>query len=109
MTTREQVHKLVDALPESELEPVAEILASRGPNGTEDEAPRGHDAAKPGDIVDGWGNLSALTRASSGSMLRHLDELEAAAGFSWAQGGDDLRISASSAARVQSTPRGLRP
>jgi hypothetical protein len=34
MTTREQVHKLVDALPESELEPVAEILASRGANGT---------------------------------------------------------------------------
>jgi len=77
MTTREQVHKLVDALPESELEPMAEILASHGSNGTGDEI------GKPGDIIDEWGNLSAMTRAASGGMLRRLDELEAAAGFSW--------------------------
>jgi hypothetical protein len=30
MTTREKIHKLVDELPESQLDPVAEILASRG-------------------------------------------------------------------------------
>jgi hypothetical protein len=29
MTTREKVHKLVDELPETELDPVAEILISR--------------------------------------------------------------------------------
>jgi hypothetical protein len=77
MTTREHIHKLVDDLPESELEPVAEILASRGPNGTSDET------GKPGDIIDDWGNLSAMTRAAAGGMLRRLDEQEAAAGFSW--------------------------
>ncbi|HEY5295983.1 MAG TPA: hypothetical protein VIJ70_10960 [Gaiellaceae bacterium] len=30
MATREQIHKLVDGLPEAELDPVAEILVSRG-------------------------------------------------------------------------------
>lgn len=77
MTTREQIHKLVDELPESELEPVAEILASHGTNGTAQETD------KAGDIIDQWGNLSAMTRAASGGMLRRLDEQEAAAGFSW--------------------------
>jgi hypothetical protein len=77
MTTREHIHKLVDALPESQLEPVTEILTSRGPNGARDET------SKPGDIIDEWGNLSAMTRASSGHMLKRLDEQEVAAGFSW--------------------------
>jgi hypothetical protein len=77
MATREQIHKLVDELPETALDPVAEILASRGPNGTGDEA------GKPGDIIDEWGNLSAMTRAAAGGMLSRLDEQEAAAGFSW--------------------------
>jgi predicted Zn-ribbon and HTH transcriptional regulator len=67
MTTREKVHKLLDELPESQLEPVAEILASRREN--ED---------KPGDIIDDWGNLSAMTRASSRRMLKRLDEEEMA-------------------------------
>jgi hypothetical protein len=30
MTTREKAHQLLDELPEDELEPVVEILASRG-------------------------------------------------------------------------------
>jgi hypothetical protein len=30
MTTREKAHELLDALPESEIEPVVEFLASRG-------------------------------------------------------------------------------
>ena len=34
MTTREKAQKLLDELPEDELEPVVEILASRGDNGT---------------------------------------------------------------------------
>jgi len=33
MTTREKAHKLLDELPESEIEPIVEILASRGENG----------------------------------------------------------------------------
>lgn len=72
MTTREQVHKLVDSLPDSELEPVAEILGSHGANGTDAET------EKPGDIIDDWGNLSAMTRASAGSMLQRMDEEEMA-------------------------------
>jgi hypothetical protein len=38
-----------------------------------------------GDIVDEWGNLSAMTRASTARAMRRLDEEEAAAGFSWEQ------------------------
>jgi hypothetical protein len=30
MTTREKAHKLLDELPESEIEPVVEFIASRG-------------------------------------------------------------------------------
>ena len=30
VTTREKAHKLLDALPESEIEPVIEFIASRG-------------------------------------------------------------------------------
>jgi hypothetical protein len=116
MTTREQIHKMVDALPESELEPVAEILGShtliphkhpirgtshpikghtpfgalrrgahpiRGtshPEGHRQEGtpPAGAQAGKPGDIIDEWGNLSAMTRASAGSMLQRMDEEEVA-------------------------------
>ena len=76
MATREQIDAALDQLPESELEPVLEFIASRG-NGTSAES------AKPGDIVDDWGNLSAMTRAAAGGMLQRLDDEEAAAGFSW--------------------------
>jgi hypothetical protein len=74
MATREQVHKLVDELPETDLDPVAEILTSRRERGTLD------DAARPGDIVDEWGNLSAMRRASTVRRMRRLDEEEAATG-----------------------------
>ncbi len=33
---------------------------------------------KPGDVVDEWGNLSAMTRAAAGAMLQRLDEAERA-------------------------------
>jgi hypothetical protein len=72
MATREQVHKLVDELPETDIDPVAEILISRRANGTLD------DAARPGDIVDEWGNLSAMARASTAEAMRRLDEEEIA-------------------------------
>jgi hypothetical protein len=75
MTTREKVHTLVDELPESQLEPVAEILASRRENGTLDES------AKPGDIIDDWGNLDAQTDALFAATMKDLAEEERAAGF----------------------------
>lgn len=72
MATREQAHKLLDELPESEIDPVVEFIASRGENGSDAEP------AKPGDIVDDWGNLSAMTRAGAGGMLQRMDEDEIA-------------------------------
>lgn len=36
--------------------------------------------AQPGDIVDEWGNLSAMARASTARTMRRLAEEEAAAG-----------------------------
>lgn len=63
---------LVDALSESDVDPVAEILLSR----TND--PANPEAARPGDIVDEWGNLSALRRASSPGKLGRLDREEIA-------------------------------
>lgn len=62
---RERALKLVEELPESQLEPLIEFLASEH---------------KPGDIVDEWGNLSAMTRASAARTMRRLDNQERAAG-----------------------------
>jgi hypothetical protein len=45
----------------------------------------GKDEHEAGDIVDEWGNLSAMTRASTARAMRRLDQEEAAAGFSWEQ------------------------
>jgi hypothetical protein len=78
MATREQVHKLVDELPESEIDPVVEFIVLRSENGAGEA-----EAARPGDIIDDWGNLSAMRRASSARKLARLDAEEAAAGFSW--------------------------
>jgi hypothetical protein len=73
MTTREKIHKLVDELPDSQLDPVAEILVWRNPSGADAQA------AKPGDIVDDWGNLSAMKRRSAGRLMKRLSEEEIAA------------------------------
>jgi hypothetical protein len=53
------------------------------PTLTEAQAERALVAAeaKPGDVLDEWGNLSKTTREATASTLRHLDEEEAAAGF----------------------------
>lgn len=67
VTTREKIHKLVDELPEADLDPVAEILASRNENSD----------------LDKWGDLDAWATAASKDTMRMLDEEEAAAGFSW--------------------------
>jgi hypothetical protein len=65
VTTREKAHKLLDELPEDELEPLVEFIASRGANGT-------------GNTVDEWGNLDAQTDAAAGDLMARLDEEEIA-------------------------------
>lgn len=72
VTTRKQIDAVLNNMPEAELEPVLEILISRVGKGHDPEAPQ------PGDIVDDWGNLSALRRASSAQKLNQLDEAEIA-------------------------------
>jgi len=72
MTTREKAHKLLDELPESEIDPVVEFIVSRGANGADD-------------TVDGWGDLDAWSDGASKDTMRMLDEEEAAIGFSWEQ------------------------
>jgi hypothetical protein len=67
MATREQIHKLVDELPESQLEPVADFIATRG---------------RPDDVVDEWGNVSAMLRGSTSRLMQRLDEQEREAGQS---------------------------
>lgn len=67
VTTREKIHKLVDELPEADLDPVAEILVSRNESGE----------------MDKWGDLDAWSAAASKDTMQMLDEEEAAAGFSW--------------------------
>ncbi len=67
-TTREKIHKLVDELPEADLDQkVAKILVSRSENGD----------------MDKWGNLDAWAAAASKDTMRMLDEEEASVGFSW--------------------------
>ena len=46
MTTREKAQKLLDELPEDELEPVVEILASRVDDGTGAEASAAQKCAR---------------------------------------------------------------
>jgi hypothetical protein len=72
MTTREKLIRDVLDLPESEIEPVVEFIASRGANGTDD-------------TVDEWGDLDAWSDGASKDTMRMLDEEEAAVGFSWEQ------------------------
>lgn len=75
MTTREKAHKLLDELPESELEPMVEFIVSRGENDSDTQT------TEPGDIIDDWGNLSAMTRTSTARAMRRMAEEEAAAGL----------------------------
>jgi hypothetical protein len=67
MTSRERLHKLVDELSEAEAGVALELIASWRKG-----------EYMPGDIVDEWGNLSAMTRAAGMDMLRRLDEEEIA-------------------------------
>lgn len=64
MTTREKAHRLLDELPESEVEPVVEFIASRQQGGN----------------VDAWGDLDRFSAALTADTFRRLDERERAAG-----------------------------
>jgi hypothetical protein len=69
MTTKERLHKLVDALSEQEAAEAIQYVTSRRANGS----------------VDEWGDLDAWSDAASRDTMRMLDEEEAAAGLSWEQ------------------------
>jgi hypothetical protein len=71
MTTREKAQKLLDELPESELEPVVEFIASRGTGDSDRKA-------EPSDVLDDWGSLNAQTDAAAGDLMARLDEEEIA-------------------------------
>jgi hypothetical protein len=70
-----------------------ELLLQQAPSWTEHDAEIALRAVEhehrqegmAGDIVDEWGDLSAMTRTSTARAMRRLDEEEAAAGFSWEQ------------------------
>ncbi|HEY7951985.1 MAG TPA: hypothetical protein VID70_03295 [Solirubrobacteraceae bacterium] len=63
MTTREKAHKLLDELPESEIEPVLDFIASRNTG-----------------EVDEWGDLSKLHEVAFGETMRRLADEEREAG-----------------------------
>jgi hypothetical protein len=69
MTIKKRLHQLVDELSEAEAADTLEYAASR--HARDD---------RPGDIIDEWGNLSAMRRASSARKMRRLAAEEAAAG-----------------------------
>lgn len=74
MTTKERLHELVDELTEAEADETLQLVVARrqGRNGTDIEP------AQPGDVIDEWGNLSAMTRHAAGDLMRRLDEEEIA-------------------------------
>lgn len=65
MTTREKAHQLLDELPESEIEPVVEFIASREANGTDD-------------TLDEWGDLDIQLDGAASDLMQRLDEEEIA-------------------------------
>jgi hypothetical protein len=67
VATREQLHNEVDAVPEEALERAHVVIEPVA------------DEAQPGDVVDDWGNLSAMKRRSSARLMKRLSEEEIAA------------------------------
>jgi hypothetical protein len=67
MTIKERLRQLVDDLSDAEANDAFEYIASQR-----------EIQDRPGDMVDEWGNLSAMSRASSRRMLKRLDEAEMA-------------------------------
>jgi hypothetical protein len=109
MTTREKAEKLLGAVPDSELEPVVEFLASRGtPAEQGDSFARWLDSRPEEDEEISAEEEAAVAEArkeiASGAPLIGFDEIKREF-----QGEDERRSSTSSLARVQSTPLSLRP
>ena len=80
MTTREKAHKLLDELPESEIEPVVEFIASRGENGSNPEAADDPmpelDEPEIAPLPEGWGLLPS--GASAPNWVAGLDAVRSA-------------------------------
>ena len=72
MPTREQLHKEVDAVPDDQLDNAHVVVESNG-SGAADEQ------SQPGDIIDDWGNLSAMKRGAASRKMKRLSEEEIAA------------------------------
>ncbi len=62
-----------------------ELVLREAPTWSEEQAERALRAAhvEPGDVIDDWGNLSAMARASTSRAMRQMAAEEAAVGFSW--------------------------
>jgi ATP-dependent Clp protease ATP-binding subunit ClpA len=65
MSVKKRLHQLVDELSEAEAKNALRYIVSR----------HMHEDL-PGDIIDEWGNLSAMARASTAETMRRLDEEE---------------------------------
>jgi hypothetical protein len=65
VSTREIAKRLLDELPDSEIEPVVEFIVSR----------------REGGNVDAWGDLDAQTDAFFTDSMKELAKEERAAGF----------------------------
>jgi hypothetical protein len=79
MTAKERLQAWVEELSEPAAERALKLVEKEGedPEPAEDE----EEAAQPGDIIDDWGNLSAMTRSAAGDLMDRLAEEEAAAGL----------------------------
>lgn len=79
MTAKERLRALVEELSE----PAAERALKLVEKEREDPEPADNEdeAAKPGDIIDDWGNLSAMTRRSASRLMKRLTQEEADAGL----------------------------
>jgi hypothetical protein len=77
MTAKERLQALVEELSE----PAAERALKLVEKEREDPEPAEHEdeAAKAGDIIDDWGNLSAMKRGAARSKMKRLSEEEIAA------------------------------
>jgi hypothetical protein len=77
MTAKERLQALVEELSE----PAAERALKLVEKEREDPEPVEHEdeAAKPGDIIDDWGNLSAMKRGAASRKMKRLSEEEIAA------------------------------
>jgi hypothetical protein len=77
MTAKERLQALVEELSEPAAERALKLVEKEheDPEPADNEA----EAAKPGDIIDDWGNLSAMKRRAARRKMKRLSEEEIAA------------------------------